>query len=337
MTSLMVIVPEIAVHYCGAERNLVSLWTVRVLEVHQLMDMRQHFAPVIEHADGQIEVQLGGLHPGSADPAYRARRSAIASLALRWRAGQPLPDIAYDQREESVWREVSRAIEPLHQRLACREFLAGQARLGLPTERIPQLAEVSAMLAPLTGFRYVPAAGVVPLREFYEALAAGCFHSTQYVRHHSVPLYTPEPDVIHEVIGHGNCLASDRFAALYRAAGAAARRVQTDAALEFVSRVFWFSLEFGVLTEAGQLKVYGAGILSSYGELGAFHTMEIRPLDLVAMGATDYDITVYQPVLYGAQSFEQVEDGIGGFFDGCDDDSVLALTHGARTHGKVLA
>ena len=89
--------------------------------------------------------------------------------------------------------------------------------------------------------------------------------STQYIRHHSVPLYTPEPDVIHEVVGHGNCLAHDRFAALYRMAGQAARRVQATEALEFVSKVFWFSLEFGVVRERGQVRTYGAGLLSSYG------------------------------------------------------------------------
>jgi phenylalanine-4-hydroxylase len=288
------------------------------------MDERQSYTPVVERSDGQVEVQLGSTHPGASDPAYRARRNAIAALALRWRPGQPVPAAPYDEVEHEVWRQVARELEPRHRRLGCREFLTGKARLGLPASRIPQLAEVSASLEPLTGFRYVPAAGLVPLREFYETLASSRFHSTQYVRHHSGPLYTPEPDVIHEVVGHANCLASDRYAALYRAAGEAARRVRSDAALEFVSRVFWFSLEFGVLQEDGALKVYGAGILSSYGELGDFRAMEIRPLDVTAMGSTDYDITVYQPVLYAARSFEHVEDAIGGFFASCDDDSILA-------------
>ncbi|MCW2525243.1 MAG: Tyrosine 3-monooxygenase [Pseudonocardiales bacterium] len=285
------------------------------------------YAPVIKRADGKVEVQLGDRHPGSLDQAYRDRRNAIAALAVNWHPGDPVPDVPYDEIEHGVWREVSREIAPLHQRSACREFLLGQARLGLPTDRIPQLAEVTASLEPLTGFSYVPAAGLVPLREFYETFGAGFFHSTQYVRHHSVPLYTPEPDVIHEVIGHGNCLANDRFAALYRAAGEAAARVQTSHALEFVSKVFWFSLEFGVVREDDEIKVYGAGILSSYGELGDYRAMDIRPLDLAAMGSTDYDITSYQPVLYGARSFAHVEDVIGGFFATCDDDSITALTH----------
>lgn len=294
-----------------------------------MRDDRQTYAPVLENADGQAEVQLGAAHPGASDPAYRARRNAIATLALRWQPGTAVPDAPYDEMEHAVWRNVAHELGPLHRRHACRAFLAGKARLGLPTDRIPQLAEVTALLEPLTGFRYVPAAGLVPLRDFYESLADGRFHATQYVRHHSVPLYTPEPDVIHEVVGHANCVADERYAELYRVAGAAARRVRSAEALEFVSRVFWFSLEFGVLREDGELKVYGAGILSSYGELGdylaSYRAMQIRPLDIAAMGRAEYDITAYQPLLYAARSFEHVEDEIGGFFAHCTDDSIREL------------
>ena len=104
------------------------------------------------------------------------------------------------------------------------------------------------------------------------------------MRHPSEPLYTPEPDIIHEVIGHGNMLASPRFAELKRLAGEAARRVETDEALQFIADVFWFTLEFGVIREGGELKAYGAGILSSYGEIEEFRHTEIRPIDLAEMG-----------------------------------------------------
>src|SRR4029453_14468372 len=133
---------------------------------------------------------------------------------------------------------------------------------------------------PLTGFRYVPAAGLVPLRQFYGRLGDRVFHSTQYVRPASAPPYTPEPAVLHEVVGHGNCLAHPRFAALYRAAGDAARRVESEAALEFVSRVFWFSLEFGVLRQDGEVRTYGAGLLSSFGEIQQIERATLRPLDV---------------------------------------------------------
>ena len=166
----------------------------------------------------------------------------------------------------------------------------------------------------------------MPLREFYGSLDAGVFYSTQYIRHHSVPLYTPEPDVVHEVVGHANCLASDRFARLYRAAGAAAQRVVTVEALEFVSKVFWFSLEFGIVREEGTVRTYGAGLLSSYGEIQQITRADLRPVDVARMGVQTYDITHYQPLLFCADGFGQVEDVIGTFFETVDDDLVASLT-----------
>jgi phenylalanine-4-hydroxylase len=290
-----------------------------------MFEEAQYFAPVVEHEDGTLRVQLGRNHPGFADAEYRRRRDALATLASRWQPGEPAPTADYTPAEHDVWRAVSEALVPLHRQHACREYLNGKESLGLPTDHIPQLEEVSTTLAPLTGFRYLPAAGLVPLREFYGSLADRTFWATQYVRHHSVPLYTPEPDVIHEVIGHGNTLANPRFTRLYELAGAASRRVETPEALEFVSKVFWFTLEFGVLHEAGDIKAYGAGILSSPGETEEFRSIAIRPLDIVAMGTTDYDITAYQPLLYAAESFTHVEDVIGQFWAECDDDSIAAM------------
>jgi phenylalanine-4-hydroxylase len=294
-----------------------------------MFEEASYFAPVIEGADGTLTVQLGKNHPGFADPDYRARRDALATLAAQWRPGEPTPTADYTEDEHEVWRVVSEALVTEHEQFAARPFLDGKARLGLPVDRIPQLAEVTALLAPLTGFRYQPAAGLVPLRDFYGALADRSFWSTQYVRHHSVPLYTPEPDVIHEVIGHGNTLANPAYTALYEAAGRAARRVESEDALQFVSKVFWFTLEFGVVHEPDGLKAYGAGILSSPGETAAFRQMEIVPLDLVRMGTTEYDITVYQPLLYAAASFAQVEDVVGAFWESCTDDSIEAMKHEA--------
>jgi phenylalanine-4-hydroxylase len=290
-----------------------------------MFEEAQYFAPVAAQADGSVVVELSASHPGFADPVYRARRNAIAGLAVNYRPGSPIPAAEYTEQEHEVWAMVSMELAIKHAKYATAEYLDGAARLGLPGERIPQLEEVSRLLEPLTGFRYLPAAGLVPLRDFYGVLADGFFHSTQYIRHHSVPFYTPEPDVVHEVIGHANALASDRYAALYRLAGQAARRVEGEEALEFVSKVFWFTLEFGVMQEKGELRAYGAGILSSYGEIEEFRGMDIRPLDLPAMGTTHYDITKYQDVLFRAESLEHLEDVVGGFWDTCDDDSIAKL------------
>jgi phenylalanine-4-hydroxylase len=89
--------------------------------------------------------------------------------------------------------------------------------------------------------------------------------------------------------------------------------------------VFWFTLEFGVVVEDGEVRAYGAGILSSYGELEEFSAMDLRPLDLAEMGTADYDITKYQPVLYRAESVAEIEAVAGGFFDTCTDESIEEL------------
>ena len=285
----------------------------------------QLYSAVTTDADGQVEVHLGENHPGFTDPVYRARRGDIAAAALARGPGDPVPTIEYTDEEQGIWRLVSAELAPKHERYAHSEFLAAKAALGLPTDHVPQLSEVSARLEPLTGWRYQSAPGLVPLREFYADLGRRMFNSTQYLRHPSQPLYTPEPDIIHEVIGHANQLASPRFAAITEAAGIASARLESDEAMQFVADVFWFSIEFGVIAEDGETKAYGAGILSSFGEMDEFRKMDIRPLDLHVMGTLNYDITAYQPVLFRAESLEHLEDVVGGFFSTVDDDLAARL------------
>lgn len=290
-----------------------------------MFEEAQLYSPVTREGPRDAVVHLSADHPGATDQKYRERRNRIATLAMDWSPGEPLSRVDYTAEEHDVWRVVCTELHLLHERLACGQYLDGKSRLGLPEQRIPQLDEVNELLTPLTGFGYAPAAGLVPLLQFYGSLADRTFHSTQYVRHHSMPLYTPEPDVLHEVVGHGNCLAEPRFAAMYHAAGRAARRVTTEQALEFVSRVFWFSLEFGVLRERGSVRTYGAGLLSSYGEIQQVRRAQLHPLDVARMGVQSYDITHYQPLLFCADSFGQVEDVVGGFFETVDDDTLSAM------------
>ncbi|WP_249644144.1 phenylalanine 4-monooxygenase [Nocardia sputi] len=281
----------------------------------------QLYSPVTRTGDGDVTVHLSEEHPGVHDPVYRARRNAIAALALDYAPGKPLPHIAYTDEEQQVWRIVSAELGRKHRTYASAEVLAAAEALSLPTDHIPQLDEVSAALQPLTGFRYAPAAGLVPLREFFGSFADRIFHSTQYIRHHSAPLYTPEPDAIHEIIGHANQIASPRFAAIYATVGAAVARLSTHRALKFLADVFWFSMEFGVVREHGEVRCYGAGLLSSYGEIEEFRHAQLRPLDIAQMGTATYDITHYQPILYCADSIAEIEDVIGGFFATMDDDT----------------
>jgi phenylalanine-4-hydroxylase len=290
-----------------------------------MFEEAQLYSPVTTSADGEVTVHLADSHPGVGDPVYRARRNAIAAAALAWAPGQPLPQIAYTEDEQAVWRTVCRELAPKHERYACRAFRDAVIALDLPRDRIPQLDAVTAALEPLTGFRYVPAAGIVALDEFYGSLADRRFHSTQYVRHHAAPLYTPEPDLVHEVIGHAHLLADPQLAEVNRLAGEAARRMETPEGLQVVADVFWFTIEFGLVWEDGELRACGAGLLSSFGEIEEFRGADVRPLDFGAMATLDYDITHYQPVLFAADSMAHLVDGVGSFFATCDDDVVAQL------------
>ena len=284
------------------------------------------YSPVRTTTGGNVTVDLAGDHPGVTDPAYRARRDELAGLAARWSLGSPIPTPAYTDVEHSVWAAVSSALGPLHSRYACSAYLSGKDRLGLPDDSVPQLSLVGSLLTPLCGFRYLPVAGLAPLRDFYGSFSDGVFWSTQYLRHPSVPLYTPEPDVIHEVIGHANQLAAPGYSDMYRLVGAAVRRCHTDAALTFLSHVFWYTMEFGVVWESGALKAYGAGILSSVGETSDFSTTaSVAPVDYWAMGSSSYDITHFQPVLYSFSSPAELEDSLSSFFSTFDDSTPASL------------
>jgi len=285
----------------------------------------QLYSPVTEEDDGSVTVHLAPNHPGVADPEYLHRRGEIAKAALQWQEGTPAPVIDYTEQEQEVWRIVCRELQVKHRRLAHSSYLEAWEHVALPTDRVPQLEQVSAGVRPLTGFHFHPAPGLVPLLQFYGSLEDRVFHSTQYLRHHSAPLYTPEPDLIHEIIGHGVSLGSPYMSELHRLTGEAARRLETREALDFLAKVFWFTCEFGVIDEDGELKAYGAGLLSSYGEIEEFRGADIRPIDFLEMGTADYDITNYQPILYRADSIEQLMNDVGGFFAAIDDDTPARL------------
>jgi phenylalanine-4-hydroxylase len=289
------------------------------------MGARSLYSPVRTAEDGSVTVELPEEHPGFADATYRARRDAIAALAHGHVEGQPVPPVEYTEVEHDVWRIVHRELASKYRARATRRYLDAVDELALPSDHIPQLEEVTDRLAHCTGFRYEPVAGLAPLRTFYGAFASGAFFSTQYIRHHSQPLYTPEPDIVHEVLGHAHHLADPQTARLYRLVGDAVVRVETDDALRLLSKVFWFTLEFGLVEEDGGLKTYGAGILSSFGELDAFSEASVQPLDFAAMCRIDYDITRYQSVLFAARSMSHADDALADFLISFGDDTPARL------------
>jgi phenylalanine-4-hydroxylase len=268
-------------------------------------------AQIDENAPAEL-MHLDADHPGFHDAVYRRRRNEIARAALHYREGEPVPSIGYTEKEHDVWAEVWRHLDPLHERYACRAYRDAGDRIALSRERIPQLATVNATIQPLLGFRMAPVAGLVAAKSFLSQLGRDVFLSTQYMRHHSVPLYTPEPDVVHELIGHAATFADPTFVALNRAFGEAALRAHDDQeTIDRIGRLYWYTLEFGVVREGGRLRVYGAGLLSSFGELGRFEREEeLLDWNVDDIAATPYDPTQYQQKLFIAPSLDAMADDV---------------------------
>jgi len=272
---------------------------------------------LLDHVDLRVDrnslVQLDPDHPGFRDPEYRARRNAIAQIAMSYQPGSPIPTAPYTELEHEVWKTIWQVLGPVHREHACNEYLDCLERLAFDADRIPQLDEVSRKVEAISGFRLEPVAGLVEPRVFLESLARGVFLSTQYIRHHSTPLYTPEPDVAHEIIGHAVTLASPRLAELNRLFGEAVSRTDVPSELDRLSRVYWFTIEFGVLRENDGIKAYGTGLLSSAGELAEMHKAELKPLDLDAAANNVYDPTHFQAVLFCADSFDEMYERLREF------------------------
>ncbi|MBB5959730.1 phenylalanine-4-hydroxylase [Saccharothrix tamanrassetensis] len=280
----------------------------------QALPMRTPVAP-----DGRLGP--AEAHPGLSDTEYVRRRDAIVAAAEGHEVGEPSPPVVYTEQEHETWRRVHSALRAAQPGRLRRTVLDLRDSAPVPDDHVPQHAEVGDRLRELTGFRFTLAGGLVPDKRFLGAMARDYFHAVQYVRHPAMPLYTPEPDVLHDVLGHGTHLCSPWFADLYRAVGAAASRVDGEDALDLISRVYWFSLEYGVALEGGEVKAYGAALLSSYGELRRLHRAEIRPWDVTAIVNTCYQAAGYQPVLYATRSLDHVAEALHDFLDDFDEDT----------------
>lgn len=261
-------------------------------------------------------VQLDPDHPGFRDRVYRARRDHIAQIALTHVSGDPVPHAPYSDAEHGVWATIRERLDPLHDALLCRELLDAARTLDLPTDRIPQLAEVNERLGAVD-FRMEPVAGLVDARIFLQHLGRGVFLSTQYIRHASKPFYTPEPDVVHELIGHAASLLHPGIRATSRRFGRCAMEA-TDEEIERLTRVYWYTLEFGAVEEGGERKAIGAGLLSSVGELQrsvAEEGVPRRRLDLAITVETPYDPTSFQPHYDVGPGLQGTLDAIDAWLD----------------------
>jgi monomeric phenylalanine-4-hydroxylase len=248
-------------------------------------------------------------HPGASDAAYRERRDYIASLSKKFRETGVITDVEYNEDEQEIWRHVATRLEELHQKHASPFYLRAKRDLGISNERIPQLSEMNRRLKELTNFRLAPIEGLVDTRAFLSWLSWRTMLSTQYIRHHSRPEYTPEPDIVHEAIGHIPMFTNPNFADYSQFIGHGAR-IATDEQIEELGRLYWFTVEFGLVEHEGDIKAYGAGLLSSFGELvHAFSdNVERRPFDLEQVINHDFTYSDMQPVLYVIPSYAELKE-----------------------------
>ena len=248
-------------------------------------------------------------HPGASDEAYRTRRDYIASLSKKFRETGEITDVDYTEEEQGIWRHVATRLEELHQKYASPFYLRAKKDLAITTAHIPQLSEMNRRLKETTGFRLAPIEGLVETRGFLSWLSYRVMLSTQYIRHHSRPEYTPEPDIVHESIGHIPMFTNPNFADYSQFIGHGAR-IATDKQLEALGRLYWFTVEFGLVEHEGEIKAYGAGLLSSYGELSQAFSDEVerRPFDLEQVINHDYTYSDMQPVLYVIRSYAELKE-----------------------------
>jgi len=174
--------------------------------------------------------------------------------------------LSYTQDQHSVWAElVSRALPELEKH-AAREYLDGFEIIGLERGRLPNLSAISARLEPRTGWRSTPVSGFLPAPAFFEMLAARRFPTTTWLRSRDSLEYTPEPDIFHDVFGHVPMHAHAVFADFLERYGRVCASISDAGVLEKLGRLFWYTVEFGLIRQNGQIKVYGSGLISSHGE-----------------------------------------------------------------------
>ena len=252
-----------------------------------------------------LELEPG--HPGLGDEGYVQRRKEVFALCRRHRLenlGPPILD--YTSDETRIWREVSPKLDVLHRRHACSMYLEAKDALGISACEIPQLRVLSDRLERETQMHLVPAEGPLAYRTFYSYIARRGFPVTQFIRHGSHPEFTPEPDMIHDCLGHVPHLLNRDYAEVLTLVGKAAFTTPDPLQVLALKRFSWYSIEFGLIEEARELKVFGAGILSSTGEIPySLFSKDVtrRPFVTDEVIETDYDPSRMQDHLFVIPSF----------------------------------
>lgn len=261
-------------------------------------------------------------HPGFNDATYKKRREEIVNISNSYymEDGLNIPEVTYTEEENNLWSYIWDSLTSLHQLHACEEFKASfadfQKECDFKRDKIPQMKNVSAYLKKKTNTIFRPVGGLLTQREFLNGLAFRVFHSTQYIRHRSKPLYTPEPDIIHETMGHAPLFANPDFADFSQIIGLASLAA-SDEDINRLATLYWFTIEFGVCIQNDKKKIYGAGILSSPSEIEwcMSDKPQFLPFDILKIANTPYEITKVQDPYFLAPSFAEMKKQVLKFAD----------------------
>ncbi|CAG9529841.1 unnamed protein product [Cercopithifilaria johnstoni] len=256
--------------------------------------------------DSTTSSELNANHANFKDKEYQKRREWFLDVANDYKHGTPIPRINYTTAETKTWGTIYRDLKALHSKFACKEFLDNfkllEKRCGYSDNQIPQLEDISKYLQSKTGFTLRPCGGYLTPRNFLAALAFRVFCCTQYMRHHTDPHYTPEPDLCHEMLGHMAMFLDPIYAQLSQEIGLASLG-SSEKDCNTLIRLYFFTFEFGILVEGQKfdekkrnLKAYGAGLLSCFDELKFCISPEanvyrFEPADVIEM---EPEVTKFQ-------------------------------------------
>jgi phenylalanine-4-hydroxylase len=215
----------------------------------------------------------------------------------------------YSADDQDIWRTLFKRQLPLAEKYAAPEVLHGMATLGTSPDCIPDFAQCNRILRDLTGWQIVAVPGLIPEQHFYAHLARRQFPVSVWIRNRNELDYLQEPDLFHDFFGHVPLLTNPVFAKFMQAYGEAGPKAESHDAIKMLARLYWYTVEFGLMQTAAGLRVYGAGILSSKGET-IFSIESMAPhrvaFDLVRVMRTDYLIDDYQKTYFVLDSFEQL-------------------------------
>jgi phenylalanine-4-hydroxylase len=215
---------------------------------------------------------------------------------------------AYTVEQHSVWAELVGRVLPEIEKHAAREYLEGFHIIGLQNDRLPNLAAISARLAPRTGWNSTPVSGFLPAPAFFEMLAARLFPTITWLRSRESLEYTPEPDIFHDVFGHVPMHAHCVFADFLQHYGRVCATISDAAVLEKLGRLFWYTVEFGLIRQNGAVKVYGSGLISSHGECK--NVMDghcaVHDFSLDEVLNTPVKVDELHKLLFAVSSFDQI-------------------------------